>query len=102
MRQETALRESGFQVITVTTPLQARFEIEMGRCGIFLASSITPSAIYRDLAELFKRNCPDGLVVYLSDHNPNPVPEADLLLPEKDEANAIVRKIRAMKTAKTS
>ena len=36
--QPTALRENGFEIISAATPLQARFEIEMGRCGIFLTS----------------------------------------------------------------
>jgi len=36
--QESVLRENGFEIISAATPLQARFEIEMGRCGIFLTS----------------------------------------------------------------
>jgi hypothetical protein len=92
-RQEVALRESGFRVVSVATPLQARFEIEMGRCGIFLTSDITPTAIYRDLADVFKRNCPQGLVVFLTNKKES-VPAADVVVSAEDEPRAIVRLIQ--------
>lgn len=89
--REAALREGGFEVISVPTPLQARFEIEMGRCGIFLSSHITPLPIYRSLADLFRRNCPKGSVIFVTHHPDDDVPEADVLLFDKDEPRDIVR-----------
>ena len=89
--QEAALRESGFEIICVSTPLQARFEIEMGRCGIFVSSYITPLPIYRSLADLFRRNCPDGLVIFVALRPEGSVPEADVLFFPHDEPQAIVR-----------
>ena len=79
-RQESVLRANGFEIISASTPLQARFEIEMGRCGIFLTSYITPSAIYLDLANLFRRSCPNGLVIFLTEHPDDNAPDADVLL----------------------
>lgn len=89
--QESALRESGFEVISVSTPLQARFEIEMGRCGIFLSSDITPLVIYRDLANLFRRSCPRGLVIFMTHQPDDNVSEADVLFFSEDEPQAIVQ-----------
>ncbi len=89
--QESALRESGFDVISVPTPVQARFEIEMGRCGIFLSSYITPLPIYRSLVDLFRRSCPDGLVIFVTHQRDASVPEADALLFSDDEPQAIVQ-----------
>jgi hypothetical protein len=89
--QEAALRENGFEVISVFTPLQARFEIEMGRCGVFLSSYITPLPIYRSLADLFRRSCPDGSVIFITQRPDDSVPEADLLLLDRDEPRAVVR-----------
>lgn len=89
--QESALRESGFEIICVSTPLQARFEIEMGRCGIFVSSYITPLPIYRSLADLFHRSCPGGLVIFVADQLEDRVPEADVLFFPHDEPHAIVR-----------
>jgi hypothetical protein len=102
LRQESALRESGFRVVSVSTPLQARFEIEMGRCGTFLTTDITPPAIYRDLAAFFKRNCPDGLVVYVAEQKRDGLPVADLLVWARDEPQAVVRQIQARQAEKAS
>ncbi len=100
--QESALREAGFQVISVSTPLQARFEIEMGRCGVFLTGYITSLAIYRDLAGVFRVNCPPGLIVYLAQHANDSVPEADIVLREEDEPRSIVDKLRSKQETKAS
>jgi len=35
--REIALRSGGLKVVSVMSPIQARFEIEMGMCGIFPA-----------------------------------------------------------------
>ncbi len=99
---ETALREAGFQVISVSTPLQARFEIEMGRCGVFLTGYITSLAIYRDLAGLFRVNCPPGLIIYLARDANDTVPEADILLSQQDEPRSIVDKVRSKQETKAS
>jgi hypothetical protein len=98
--QESALRESGFEVISVPTPLQARFEIEMGRCGVFLSSYITPLPIYRSLADLFRRNCPRGTVIFLAHLPDDSAPEADVLLFNNDEPQAIVRWIMSKQARK--
>jgi hypothetical protein len=42
LSHESALQKYGFEIVSVSSPLQARFEIEMGRCGVFIASYITP------------------------------------------------------------
>jgi hypothetical protein len=99
---EAALREGGFQIISVSAPVEARFEIEMGRCGVFLANYLAPIAIYRDLASLFRRSCPGGLVVYLAQRSDENIPEADLLLSDEDEPRSMVKRIRAMQREKAS
>ena len=55
---EIALRQSDFEVISVSAPVGARFEIEMGRRGSFLTSYLTSFAIYLDLARIFRRSYP--------------------------------------------
>jgi hypothetical protein len=95
-RQESALRESGFEIISVSTPLTARFEIEMGRCGVFLASYITPLAIYRNLADLFRNYCPQGLVIYMTQQSDDHSSGADVLLSDQDQPEGIAEGIRAI------
>jgi hypothetical protein len=91
---ETALRENGFEVISVDAPLYARFEIEMGRCGVFMSCYMTPAGIYRDLAGLFRRRCPDSSIVFLTQTAGIPSPEADIVISEHDDPYMVVERIR--------
>jgi hypothetical protein len=102
LSQEAALRENGFEVISVSSPMQARFEIEMGRCGILMTSHITPVSIFSDLVSLFRRSCPPGLVVYVASHPEDDIPDADLVLSDEDEPQVMIHKIRVEKAKKTS
>jgi hypothetical protein len=93
LRLESTLREHGFEVISVPTPLEARFEIEMGRCGVFVNSYITPFAIYCDLVSLFRRSCPlNGMVVYLADRRIEEI-TADIVFSAEDDPQTIVKKL---------
>jgi len=100
--QESTLRESGFEVISVSTPLQARFEIEMGRCGVFLTSHITPLTICRDLVSLFRVSCPDGTVVFLTGPSFEQALQADIVLSAQDDARAIVKSLCSYQQKKAS
>jgi hypothetical protein len=55
--REWSLRKGGFEVISVGSEAEARLEIEMGRCGVFLLCTET------ELIKLFRRNCPSGRIV---------------------------------------
>jgi hypothetical protein len=102
---ELALRESGFEVISVPTAVQARFEIEMGRCGVFLTSYITLPGVRRDLVHLFRRNCPHGVVIFVTSVTQDPDDlslRADLLLSDRDQPENISERIYAMRRLKAS
>lgn len=100
--QESALRENGFEVISVSTPLQARFEIEMGRCGVFLTSHITAPTICRDLVSLFRVSCPDGIVVFLTSPSFEQTLEADIVFSAQDDPQAIVKRLCSYQEKKAS
>jgi hypothetical protein len=95
-RYELELRECGFVVISFSTPIQLRFEIEMGRCGVLLISYMTPLSSVMSLVLLFRRSCPGGKVVYVSQH-PSPIIEGVdvLLLDEEQSPKGIAEKIQA-------
>jgi hypothetical protein len=99
---ELALRKSGFEIVSVEAAMEARFEIEMGRCGIFLTSYITPAPIYHDLASLFRRFCPHGLVIFLARSAEDKVPDADILICARDEPNFLLERLRQMQRKKAS
>ncbi|HEX4487406.1 MAG TPA: hypothetical protein VH088_14130 [Terriglobales bacterium] len=97
-RRAEALRGRGFEVVSVTSPAQARFEIEMGRCGIFLTDSMIADLVNTDLFEIFKRNCPDGVTVYVAEASLRPnarTPRADFVIPKSEGANGVVNALAA-------
>jgi hypothetical protein len=94
LRTETALRENGFEVISVDAPLYARFEIEMGRCGIFMTCYMTPAGIYRDLAGLFRRQCPHSTIIFLAQTAGDASPDADIVISERDDPCSVVERVR--------
>ena len=94
---ELVLREGGYTVVSIRTPIEARYEIEMGRCGIFLLSYIVPPVTCLDLVSAFRRYCPPGVVVFLTKDPQFGLPAADLLCLEGDDPYGIVPRIVALR-----
>jgi hypothetical protein len=92
IERELALQTCGLEVVSVSTESAARFEIEMGRCGNLLLCFRSGQAITRELAHLFKKYCPDGCILFVSNQN-NDVehPDVDYIVPDSGGAEAIVR-----------
>jgi predicted nucleotidyltransferase len=82
--RESALRNGGMNVISVMSPMQARFEIEMGRCGIFLVCYRVSQSALDELTKLFRKRCPKGRIIFVSQRpGDDRVPaDADIALPE--------------------
>src|SRR5436305_12179038 len=72
--REATLRSGGWQVISVLSPIQARFEIEMGRCGVFLICYRLSIEQAEELTTLFRRNCPEGRIIFVTE----PAQKADI------------------------
>ena len=98
-RREAALRGDGFEVVSVHSPTQARYEIEMGRCGIFVTCRTVPDIVNRHLMELFRINCPGALIVFVSGDeqysNGAYEPQADVRVPESQDPTGVVRALSA-------
>src|SRR5438874_7835606 len=65
--REATLRNGGMKVVSVTSPIQARFEIEMGRCGVFLICYRLSIEQAEELTTLFRRNCPEGRIIFVTE-----------------------------------
>jgi hypothetical protein len=65
--REATLRKGGFKVISVMSPVQVRFEIEMGRCGTLLICHRLSETDASEMARLFRRYCPEGRIVFVTD-----------------------------------
>jgi hypothetical protein len=93
-RRETALREAGFEVVSVLTDTQARFEIEMGQCGVLLMCfRLFPEQV-QELARLFKKNCPDGRIIFVMAEEHEPPIDADIVLRDMDGPRALLTALR--------
>jgi hypothetical protein len=89
--REAAIRNGGFGVISVSSEVAARFEIEMGRCGVLLICYTIPPPVARDLAGLFRVSCPTGLIIVITTDQTTVLAEADVIIPASDGPDAIVR-----------
>ena len=98
-RREAALRSSGFEVISAHSPTQARYEIETGRCGIFVTCRTVPDIVNRHLMELFKRYCPTGWIIFVTGSGASRTgayePEPDVRVPESEDPDGVVQALSA-------
>ena len=58
--REAALRSCGYEVLSTTSAIEVRFEVEMGRYGVLFLCYTRHQTIHADLAGLFMRSCPLG------------------------------------------
>jgi hypothetical protein len=92
-----SLQRNGFKVVSVSSPSQARYEIEMGRCGIFITCSMVSDIVSLDLLRLFKNYCPGGITVAVTSSRTYSTiaPHVDIAVPESDDPEGIVGALAA-------
>jgi hypothetical protein len=103
-KREATLRSGGSKVVSVLSPIQARFEIEMGRCGVFVICYRVSFVIcYRvskeqaeELTRLFRRNCPEGRVIFVTDpgHKDQVPRGTDLAVPESNCGELVLQAVK--------
>jgi len=87
--RESALKNNGFEVTSVWSALQARFEIETGRCGVLLICFRVSEPQLKDLAKLFRKNCSDGHIIFVMKDKEPPV-FAEAVVGEEEGPQALV------------
>jgi DNA-binding NtrC family response regulator len=94
--REATLRNGGLNVISVMSPVQARFEIEMGRCGVFLVCYRVSREQAEELTKLFHRSCPHGRVIFVTPPDEiTPAPSgADAAVPETSAAEQVLKIVK--------
>jgi hypothetical protein len=95
VQRECALRNGGFEVISVESEIQARFEIEMGRCGVLLICFRASAATTQELTSLFRQSCPNGIIIFVMRPSYEVPTKVDYIVPESDEPEAIVQALRS-------
>lgn len=95
--RQRVLRDAGMKVISVLSPAEARFEIEMGRCGNLLVCYRLSPEQADDITRLFRHYCPEGRIVFVTGGvTPARVPpEADFSVTESSGPKQILQAIRA-------
>ena len=93
-RRAEVLEQNGFEVRSVTSPVQAQFEIEMGQCGVFVTCPVVSHLITADLVRVFRRYCPDGIVVFVKPDKGRTI-EAEITLDESDDPVRLAEAIRS-------
>jgi len=90
--REVTLRSGGMKVISVMSSVEARFEIEMGRCGVFLICYRLSPIAADELTTLFRRCCPQGQIIFVTElPGDERVPaEANITLPESSGTENIL------------
>jgi len=95
-KREATLRSGGLKVISVLSPIQARFEIEMGRCGVFVICYRVSKDQAEELTRLFRRNWPEGRVIFVTDpgHRDEVPRGTDLAVPESNCGEMVLRAVK--------
>jgi len=83
-RRAEILQQNGFEVRSAGSPVQAQFEIEMGQCGVFVTCPVVSELIAADLVGVFRRYCPDGIVVFVKSERARTI-DADITVDESDD-----------------
>lgn len=93
--RQTTLRNAGMKVISVLTPSEAIFEIEMGRCGNLLICYRLSARAADDIARLYKRYCPEGRIVFITNGSAEKAPvNADVNIPESSEPEKMIQALK--------
>lgn len=94
--REAALRSGGLNVISVLSPIQARFEIEMGRCGVFVICYRVSKDQAEELTRLFRKSCPEGRVIFVSQPgHQDEVPRGmDVAVPESTGGELVLQAVK--------
>lgn len=97
--RENALLANSFEVKSVLSPGQARYEIETGRYDIFLTCAAVPDIVNQDLMNLFRRSCgEEGLIILIEgdgviSKTAYPLP-ADIRIPKALDPDGIIQALQ--------
>jgi hypothetical protein len=102
--REATLQNGGLKVTSVMSAVQARFEIEMGRCGVFLICYRLSSEQADELTKLFRKYCPEGRIIFVTKPaQKGEVPtETDFAIPESGGPEQILHLLKETGTCSSS
>ena len=94
-QRAAALNRAGFEVFSTSIENHARTQIETGRRGVLLICFRISLRQANELASLFRRNCPDGQVIFIVKDTHDLAADADAFIPDSKGPQAIVQVLRS-------
>jgi len=64
--REVVLQNAGFDVFTTSDPKEATLKTQAGNCGVLLLCHSLETEFRRKLANEFRRSCPEGRIVAIT------------------------------------
>jgi hypothetical protein len=72
--REIVLQHAGFNVFSTSDRTQAVLEIQSGRCGVLLLCHSLENEVRRELANEFRKSCPEGRIVAITNDKVSELP----------------------------
>jgi PleD family two-component response regulator len=88
--REAVLRSAGFQVFSAMNPRQVLAKIHAGNFGLLLLCYSLPGRLQREIASEFRKHCPNGRIVAITDSNSSRPPDTDAVVGSADGHNALI------------
>ena len=93
--REVVLQHAGFNVFTTSNPKQAVLKIQAGNCGVLLLCYSLESEFRRKLANEFRKSCPEGRIVLITNDKLSELPaDTDALVYGIEGPEALIAALR--------
>jgi CheY-like chemotaxis protein len=92
--RQAVLEYAGFRVHTVQNEADALREIQKGDCGVLLVCYSLDVELRRRVAEQFRRKCPGGRVVSISNSQPDEPFFGDVIIYGLDGPEVLIEAVR--------
>ena len=92
--RDAVLKSAGFEVFTTDNESEALARISHGRCGVLLVCYSTPSLTKRHLTDAFRKRCPEGRIIAVSNQQVNTLEFADSFVYGIEGPEVLIEAIR--------
>jgi DNA-binding response OmpR family regulator len=94
--REAVLRSAGFDVFTTNNESEALASISRGDCGVLLVCYSTPFSMKQHLAVEYRKQCPDGRIIAVSNEHIERLEVADSFVYGIEGPEVLIDAIRAV------
>jgi hypothetical protein len=92
--RDAVLKSAGFDVFTTENESEALARVSRGDCGVLLVCYSTPLPIKRQLALVFRKQCPEGRIIAIANQPVGKLEVADGLVFGIDGPEVLIDALR--------